>query len=530
MERLSTGLRVNRASDDAAGLSVSEQLRTQVRGAQQADRNTQDTVALLQIAEGALNEVHSILQRGRELAVQAANATLTETDRTYLQQEVDALMVELDRVNDSTTYNGKKILGGVDSTLAESITEGLQSSWLQAAETLVNTTWSLGGNNETMKIIIEDNGEGGTAAYVQGRYYGTGQLVSGSLELHVDSADFGDGYDKTGTAAEQSGGTAPFYADRIIAHELTHAAMAASIGNFNNLETWFTEATAEYTHGAKERVDSDITKAGGLNNLISSATLAGGWAGDSAHYSTAYIAAVALDTNGGANAVGSNIANIVSDLAGGSTLDQAINNNTIWGSTAAFEAAFDGGVGATTYTNVISGFGGTGALSNVGASATGIVADLAGAATDDPLSSYAEEWEPTTGPLMMQIGANANDIVDQVTIAISGVSSSALGLESVEVTGQTAALGAIGSFDEAIESVSERRSDLGAWINRMEHTSQNLQNAATNQQDAESRIRDTDFATESTTFTRNQILTQSATSILSQANAIPAMALNLISL
>lgn len=112
LERLSTGLRINRASDDAAGLSVSEQLTTQVRGLDMGSRNIQDGTALLNIAEGALNEVENMLQRLRELAIQAANDTLTSTERSYLQVETGQLRTEIDRIVSSTQYNSQQLLNG----------------------------------------------------------------------------------------------------------------------------------------------------------------------------------------------------------------------------------------------------------------------------------------------------------------------------------------------------------------------------------------------------------------------------------
>ncbi len=112
IEKLSTGLRINRASDDAAGLSISENLRTQVRGLGVAKRNALDGVALLQIAEGGLNEISALLQRMRELAVQSANDTLTSTERNYTNQEYTSLMSEIDRIVNSTVYNGQSLLNG----------------------------------------------------------------------------------------------------------------------------------------------------------------------------------------------------------------------------------------------------------------------------------------------------------------------------------------------------------------------------------------------------------------------------------
>ncbi len=118
LERLSSGLRINRAADDAAGLSISEKLRSQVRGLQQASRNAQDGISLIQTAEGALAETHSILQRMRELAVQAANGSLTDTDRNAIQEEVTALITEVTRIADTTSYNNQKLLqGGLGSSI-----------------------------------------------------------------------------------------------------------------------------------------------------------------------------------------------------------------------------------------------------------------------------------------------------------------------------------------------------------------------------------------------------------------------------
>jgi flagellin len=257
LEKLSTGLRINRASDDAAGLSVSEQMRTQVRGLDRAKGNAQDGIALLQIAEGAANEISDILQRQRELAVQSANDTLTTTDRSYLDQEFNALTEEIGRIADSTQYNGQTL------------------------------------------------------------------------------------------------------------------------------------------------------------------------------------------------------------IAGGS-----------------------------------SSFGGAGSSSSV-----------------------------------LHIGANATAGTDSITIEMDSLTAGAIGMSSsttVGVSSQSAAVTAITTIDTAITSVNNMRSDVGAYVNRLEHAINNISNQTYNTQDAESRIRDVDFANETTKFTKNQILSQSATSMLAQANAAPQGVLGLI--
>ncbi|MBD3345030.1 MAG: flagellin [Chitinivibrionales bacterium] len=137
LERLSTGLRINRASDDAAGLGVSENLRTQVRGSAQAQRNAQDGVAALQIAEGAANEISSILQRMRELSIQAANDTLTSVERGYTQQEFGNLQEEINRIAAVTNYNGMELISSTSSRFGYSTAAGEGAVlWIDANNTV----------------------------------------------------------------------------------------------------------------------------------------------------------------------------------------------------------------------------------------------------------------------------------------------------------------------------------------------------------------------------------------------------------
>ncbi|MCG8482292.1 MAG: flagellin, partial [Clostridia bacterium] len=112
LEKLSSGLRINRAGDDAAGLAISEKMRGQIRGLDQASRNAQDGISMIQTAEGALNETHSILQRMRELSVQSSNGTNTDTDRQNIQDEIDQLATEITRISTDTEFNTKKLLNG----------------------------------------------------------------------------------------------------------------------------------------------------------------------------------------------------------------------------------------------------------------------------------------------------------------------------------------------------------------------------------------------------------------------------------
>ncbi len=150
LTRLSTGLRINSASDDAAGLAVSEQLRTQVRGLGQAKRNAQDGIALLQIAEGAAGEVSDMLQRMRELAVQSANDTLTTTDRSYVDQEFQALSSEIQRTSTATQYNGMTLLDGASGSFGAS---GSNASVLHIGAN--NNGGVASGTTDTLTVRID---------------------------------------------------------------------------------------------------------------------------------------------------------------------------------------------------------------------------------------------------------------------------------------------------------------------------------------------------------------------------------------
>ena len=161
LEKLSTGLRINRASDDAAGLAISENLRGQISGAKQARRNAQDGISALNIAEGAANEVSSILQRMRELAVQSSTDTLTSSERAYTNQEFKQLTDEIDRIADVTNFNGQKLISGATGTArfgSGSATGGGSALWIDANATVGTDSMTI-----TIDTLSSGNTDGGLA-------------------------------------------------------------------------------------------------------------------------------------------------------------------------------------------------------------------------------------------------------------------------------------------------------------------------------------------------------------------------------
>jgi flagellin len=296
LEKLSTGLRINRAQDDAAGLAMSEQMRTQIRGLGKAKQNAQDGVAALQIAEGGLAEISNLLQRQRELAIQAANDTLTSTERRYLDDEFQELSKEIGRISLTTDYNGKNMLN-----------------------------WASDSN-----------------------------LSFGAVSV-------------TGSGASVSIGPAASY--------------TLHVG-------------ANYSNGMANKWGNEMN---------------------------------------------------------------------------------------VTYT------------------------------------ALANKVDKTTGLWHVKIAG--------VTfMSFSGGDK----VDGLKITGQTFATNAIDSLDKAVKSISGVRAKIGTFINRLEYTINNIANLEYNTQDAESRIRDTDFAKETTNFTKNQIMVQSATSMLAQANVLPQSVLGLL--
>jgi len=335
LEKLSSGLAINRAGDNAAGLAISEKMRGQIRGLDQASANANDGISLIQTAEGALNETHSILQRMRELSVQSSNDTNTDDDRAEIQKEIVQLNSEIDRIADDTTFNTKKLLSG-----------------------------NLGGT-------VDQDSATTTVLAVTGVATAT----------------------TTGAAAD------------------TYTITSGAAG----------ELTMTNTAGTKTQT---ITNANGAQSL--NFTDFG----------------ITIETNAGY------------------TADAAVGDVVV-----------------------------------------------------------------NAGSIKFQIGADEGQDMD---LAINDMSASALGVDTIDLSTQAGASTAITDVDNAIKSVSSERAKLGAVQNRLEHTINNLGTSSENLSSAESRIRDVDMAAEMMEFTKNNILSQAAQSMLAQANQQPQGVLQLL--
>lgn len=524
MERLSSGLRINNAADDVAGVAISDRMTARIRSLSQASRNANDGVSMLQTADSALGDIGGLLQRIREIGVQAANDSYNASDRISMQREVNQLLQEIDRIAGKTEFNGKKLIdgatgigGGGGDANETLVIDGLRGSWLRESEDLVKTYYGLEGNGTTFEIILENDAVGGQLASVTSYYSGT---AIQRHELRVDMADF----------IPPDSMTSPVLIDRVIAHEMVHGLMADNMYAIN-VPTWFKEGAAEFIHGADERVVGDLTTVAAMTGAISG----GAWAADSLHYSSAYIAMRFLheQASGG-------IKSIMSQLSSGASLDAAIAATTGYASAAAFLTDYTGAAGQVYLQGLVSGgyltnadtgaIGGADADSGPVRTAQSVIPDTGGY-TLDPLAGFTEVWpsgfDGASGGIVnlfdLQIGERAGDIL---TIGIGAASVAALDLSSISVAANPDTV--IDKVDRALTYLNQQRGNVGASQNRLQHViaanAINIETAS----DARSRILDADYAQETSQLVRRQILLQAGQSMLAQANTSPRQVLSLL--
>ncbi len=539
LQRLSSGLRINSAKDDAAGLAISERFTTQIRGLQQAGRNTNDAVSLAQTAEGALASLSELMQRGRELAVQAVNATNSTSDRQALQKEITQIQQEIGRVTRDTSFNSVKVFqpsGATGGSSPLSVTEkrivtDLQTSWLQQSEIIIKDYFGIEADgNVTLKVILDESIS--ASAYVS--FY---DAPTNTMELHIDVGEF-----ETLYAAFDAGNQNAMNAmDQLIAHEMTHAVMAATT-NLEQFPLWFTEGTAEFIPGGDSRLNNVLTTLGG-NNSTNQATVVNNidnmdgladpaWTATQLEYATAYVATRYLDSiaTGG-------VPTALTYLSGDAnrTMDDYFAQAGIAGiaSQADFAANFKtNGVafiaGLDLSNNDTGGIGGADASGGSRITTEiGTIPDTANL-TDNPLVGFIEVWPVeeavlSTSTVSFQVGSNVGQTID---VNLTSLSLQDLGLNELDVVslGNTA----IRAFDTALNNVSTMRAQWGAVQNRLESVLAVTDTEIENLSASRSRILDADFASETASLSRAQIMQQAGTAMLAQANTLPQQVLSLL--
>ena len=549
LRRLSSGLRVNSASDDAAGLAIASRMTTQVRGMSQAARNASDGISMLQTADSVIATVTANLQRARELSVQAANSSNSASDRAALSVEVRQLLAEINRTSGTAEFNGQKIFaqngGSIGGDVNQrAVVDGLKLGWLQESESLISNLYGLTADGAAMQIDItaDTDGAGGVAAFVSSATGGQPGGRGTNLRLSVDMADF--------TPPNlPNGGTAPFYNDRIIAHEMVHAVMARATNweSLTTTSTWFVEGAAEFIHGADERVAGDIAAAAGatLNDRIDAVVdQIATWQLTSVDYSAGYIGVRYLhDKLRSAGFSGLKDFMTYLNGAGAPTMDQAMTHFFGGGYTQASflaEIQADSGNGLSNgvmfvnnrmnLTNTDTGaIGGLDADFGPIKTAGSILSDIGTSYGDDVLQGFTETWQglvrdvTASRQATLQIGA---DVGQTNNVEFGAISAEALGISDLDLS-QNARV-ALVHIDEALEYLNRQRATIGAQLSRVEYTINSLQGAVENTAASRSRILDADYAAETATLVRSQILQQAGAAVLAQANAQPQLVLSLL--
>ncbi|HEY8509356.1 MAG TPA: flagellin [Steroidobacteraceae bacterium] len=465
LQRLSSGLRINSAKDDAAGLAISDRMTTQINGLNQAVRNANDGISLAQTTEGALQEVTNNLQRIRELAVQAANATNSTADRVYLNQEVQERIAEIERIATQTSFNGRKVLDGTFGNAVFQVGANV-------GETI---SVSLGADSNMRSIAI---GRLATAesADISGLFMIGGQAAtSGSYTTQaIVLADY------SGTAAEFTidGHAVTLNADYTAS---THAALAGDIQADLDAAAGAGVYTVTVVNGNQIQIAKTATGAAStapvFANVNNAAAFAGGTQVDGQDAQAGTPQDLELTAGEFSIQVGNNTAvAITGNFASGQALADAIN-----AAVSGVYATFD------TTTNQLK------LVSAESITITGTQA-LAGAGN---------------------LGFNGTN---DATGALAG--STVLDTDAANLT--------IQRVDSALTAVSSFRSTLGAIQNRFQSTINSLQAVSENLSASRSRILDADFAAETAALTRAQILQQAGTAMVAQANSIPQNVLALL--
>ena len=511
-EKLSSGYQINRAGDNAAGLAISEKMRSQIRGLSQATKNANDGISLIQTAEGGLNETHSILQRMRELAVQSANGTYTQEDRDAIQLEADALKSEIDRISTSTEFNTQQLLDGSLSgggnTSTYGALYGMNETGAAFGGGLITTTSTVKGMQ--VNITVGASGDGGENAVwdVAGLKVNV-NLVAGKSYTDAEINDL----IKNATVPKDGGMTAPYGS---ITFKSEYGVIQGAAGA--------TTATVAGTRGTKA-VDASTLVADATNGGVGSSdtiTFTANSYGDS-KMSASQFAKIAISTDVAAGkesveiikaaVIGTSGAEIKLHLATGVEYSEKDIQNILK------EAGFDYEVSLTDAKAPDASTNGT-IKFNVKGDIT--------AATMTEGTGVGKEFTDSNGEgLTFQIGANG--VEDQrVTLNIDDMGADSLGVANVDVSGRDSANKAIDTIDAAISKVSMQRAGLGALQNRLEYTVNNLTTTNENLTNAESTIRDTDMATEMISYTKFNILQQASQAMLAQANQQPQAVLQLL--
>jgi flagellin len=486
LEKLSSGYRINSAADDSAGLAISEKMRTQISGLDQASRNASDGISVIQTAEGALAEVESMLQRMRELSVESANGTYTAEDRSAIQSEIDQLSDEITRISETTEFNTMTLLdGNIDR---KSYSSDSSVSLVSLSDTVEVGNYSLDIEQDARQAVIVGSQKDFDPTYVitaaeAGTININGEAVTVSAGQTISEVfkNIQDACDKVDVQVFGSKTTTP-----AIGTDIETAGYAVD-GLVDDSSLVFVSKD----YGSKEeiRMFCSDPELGTLLGLTTVETTAKG---------VDAVASVNISTTSKFNTT----ATVSAD---GNKITVSDSNN--------FQMVFEVEPGTVkndfTDTKITTS---TAAATPAGTPSTETAVPITVSVLD-------------AGPMDLQIGANEGQTM---SVRIPKVTPKTLGIDKINMGTADGAQEAITLLDNAINQVSAIRSKLGAYQNRLEHSISNLDTTSENMTESLSRIEDVDMAEEMAEYTQKNVLAQAGTSMLAQANQRPQSILSLL--
>ena len=502
-EKLSSGYKINRAADDAAGLSISEKMRKQIRGLTQASLNAQDGISAVQTAEGALNEVQDMLQRMNELAVKAANSTNSASDRDAIQAEIDQLTTEIDRVSETTKFNETYLLKGnidasddqkdtnfkykegdllkqdiyyVEDNAIKTVSKGTYASALDSNKTYYSDSKGIVAGEKIASSASADYAESKKIITAANKYYTKGE--DGNFYAVASGTAYASGdFSKYYTASTAAG------TGNLVSSDMTAVGADSDI----------TETSTKYVLKSNKDVYDSLT-----GEKLAEGALIGDSATDISNYYSK-ITSLVPDSN-------AEITDTSTVTEKGSLQFMDADGNEIAANGLDKYLDNDGKLKADAKLYIKTG-------DKITDRKAAVQSDI------DAFVDSSEKYDAAALSLKLHVGADATTN-NQIRIDIKSMSAETLGVKDLKVDGadDTNALNAIETIKAALNKVSDQRSALGAVQNRLEHTISNLDNVVENTTSAESQIRDTDMATEMVKYSNNNILAQAGQAMLAQAN------------
>ena len=511
-EKLSSGYRINRAADDAAGLAISEKMRSQIRGLNQASSNAQDGISLIQTAEGALQESHSILQRMRELAVQAANGTETDEDRGNIQDEIKQLQSELDRISTDTEFNTMKLLDGSLDGSAAVTSAGPKFG---VYDTNLNAFVTSNVVGVGVKVGVGATTGGESAIWDSAGTTLTLNLVKDATYTQAEIDDLIKNAKQEDSTAQQTPSDL-----KVVFNNGVYTAAAVSTAATTAAGVRSSSAALAVTTTANDWVGANTMKITankyGADNDV---TIVLKFTADAGKEEAKVTTAATYKADGSLSVAGSYELNLATGVEYTEGDIEKILARAGFSATVEFTSASPDEPDTLFVTNTAAT-----TTFKLGAGTAG-----AGLGDDDAFLGQKKYDVQSGGEgVTLQVGANSGQTI---SFGIGNMSSVALGVDGTKVNTSTqkGASDSIDAIDGAIGTVSKQRSLLGAIQNRLEHTISNLDNTAENLQAAESQIRDVDMAEEMVGFSKNNIIQQAAQSMLAQANQSNQGVLTLLS-